>query len=188
MDNNNINYFEESEKYRPKRIKTLLIAEAPPPSGTRYFYVPKAMSTKIPIENDRSLPATIFYHYFQKRPESKVEYIDFLNNLKLLGIFLIDIVDIPIRIRDGKDKSGINQKNLQILKNEIPKLREKISSRGISIDDDKMIFLIPRPHYKKEIKREISKAQIIRWIDFRLTPENVSRKKEILSNFGKKRL
>jgi len=171
MDNNNINYFEESEKYRPQSIKTLLIAEAPPPSGTRYFYVPKAMSKKIPIENDRSLPATIFHHYFQKRPQRKEEYIDLLNNLKLLGIFLIDIVDMPIRIRDRKTKGGIDQENLRTLKNEISKLREKISSRGIAIDDDKMIFLVPRLHYKKEIQSEFPKAQIVRWKDFRLTSD-----------------
>jgi len=188
MDNNNINYFEESEILKPKQVKILLIGEAPPPSGKRYFYIPRPMSNQIAIEADRSLPATIFNHYFQRRPETIQEYVNLLNRLKDMGIFLMDIVDMPIRIRDRKAKSGINQKNLQILKNEIPKLREKISSRGISIDDNKMIFLIPRPHYKKEIKREFQKAQIIRWIDFRLTPENVSRKKEILSNFSKKRL
>jgi hypothetical protein len=176
MDNNNINYFEESEKYRPISIKTLLIAEAPPPSGTRYFYVPKAMSTKIPIENDRSLPATIFYHYFQKRPQSEEGYLELLKNLKDMGIFLMDIVDMPLRIRDRKAKGGIDQANLRTLKNEIPKLRERISSRGVAIHDDKMIFLVPRLHYKKEIKREFRKAWIVRWKDFRLTPEKFKKR------------
>lgn len=175
MNNHYINYFKESEQYRPESIKTLLIAEAPPPSGKHYFYVPKEMSAEIPIENDRSLPATIFYHYFQELPQSKEDYLNLLKNLKDMGIFLMDIMDMPIRIRDRKAKGGINQENLRALKNEIPKLRDTISSRGIVIDDDKMIFLIPRPHYKKEIKREFRKACIVRWKDFRLNPENVSR-------------
>jgi len=65
-----INYFQESERYRPKTVRTLLIAEAPPPSRTKYFYVPRPMQDKVPVEKDTSLPATIFYHYFKKRPKT----------------------------------------------------------------------------------------------------------------------
>jgi len=86
-----INYFQESEKYRPDIIKNLLVGEAPPSSGKTYFYVPKALSDDIPIRDHRTLPATIFYHYFRTRPISKNEYTDLLLLLKKKGIFLIDI-------------------------------------------------------------------------------------------------
>jgi len=42
-----IDYFLESQKYRPKEIKMLLIGEAPPASGKTYFYVPKPMDTSM---------------------------------------------------------------------------------------------------------------------------------------------
>lgn len=95
-----IDYFKESEKYKPANIKILLIGESPPPSGKSYFYVPRAMSNRRSISSDRSLPATIFYHYFMKRPETKEEYIQLLLKLKEVGVFLIDIYDEPIRIRE----------------------------------------------------------------------------------------
>lgn len=73
-----IDYFFESERYRPDVVIELLIAEAPPPSGTKYFYVPKQMINSKSIEKDTSLPATIFYHYFKCRPETEQEYADML--------------------------------------------------------------------------------------------------------------
>jgi hypothetical protein len=168
MDNNNINYFEESEKYRPKNIKTLLIAEASPPSGKRYFYVPKAMSNKTAIEADTSLPATIFYHYFQRRPETVQEYVNLLNRLKDMGIFFMDIVDEPIKIRD---KEGINQKNLAYLINKIQQLRRRIRARGITISEENITFLLARKNYKKQLHEEFPHSRLIRWIDFRLSSE-----------------
>ena len=163
-----INYFQESEKYRPKTVRTLLIAEAPPPTGTKYFYVPRAMPTKVPMEKDTSLPATIFQHYFKKRPETVDEYIDFLNRLRGAGIFLIDIADEPIRIRE---KGGINQENLQYLISKIKTLRTKIRERRIIIDDEDIIFLLPRLHFKKRLEEEFPKSEKIRWIDFRLSSD-----------------
>ncbi len=163
-----INYFQESGKYRPRRIRTLLIAEAPPPSRTKYFYVPRAMSNKVPVEKDTSLPATIFHHYFKKRPESVSEYIDFLSKLRGIGIFLMDIVDKPIRIRE---RGGINQKNLQYLSSKIKTLGGRIARRGIFIDDEKITFLLPRLHYKKQLEEEFPQSRKIRWIDFRLSTE-----------------
>ena len=86
-----IDYFLKSEKYRPKEIKILLIGEAPPASGKTYFYVPKPMNTSIPIREDRSLPATIFHHYFQQRPADVETYIQLLERLREMHRFLIDI-------------------------------------------------------------------------------------------------
>lgn len=59
-----INYSLEIEKYRPKVIKTLLIGEAPPLNGKTFFYLPKQINFMNSIENNTSLPATIFNCYF----------------------------------------------------------------------------------------------------------------------------
>ncbi len=76
-----INYFKISEKYRPLKIKTLLIGEAPPFSGKKYFYLPDTIQNRIREENT-SLPATIFYHYFDTVPRDVVEYEKFLIELQ----------------------------------------------------------------------------------------------------------
>ncbi len=35
-----IDYLALSQAYRPAMIRTLLVGESPPPSGTSYFYLP----------------------------------------------------------------------------------------------------------------------------------------------------
>ena len=117
-----IDYFRESEKYRPEVIRTLLIGEAPPHLGRTYFYVPQAMSVKRSIENDTSLPATIFNHYFQDRPTTEDEYRAYLLQLKEHGVFLIDICSEPIRVRGSIEGVG------RII-DEIPKLKSKLVIR-----------------------------------------------------------
>ena len=163
-----IDYRGQANKYRPIKIITLLIGEAPPPSGSRYFYLPVDMKNTRVIEKDTSLPATIFNYYFGKRPYSKAEYEVFLNKLKDGEIFLIDIIDKPLRIRDRKSKSGFNDKNLKYLISQIQYLKEKIENLGIDIEDGKIIFLLAGSKYKKELKAEFPKSQFIRWKDFRM--------------------
>lgn len=160
-----INYIKESEKYRPKKINILLVGEAPPPKGDKYFYIPRKMNLKLSIKKDSSLPATIFYHFFKKRPRTEKEYFLFLKKLKQKGVYLIDIIDKPIRVRD---KNGINIKAIKIIKKGIKELRVKMSKRRINISDNKIIFLIPRNHYKKEITYQFPGSQIIRWIKYRM--------------------
>jgi len=167
-----IDYFTESEKYRPKRIETLLVGESPPPSGKSYFYVPKPMSNSRPIRSDTSLPATIFYHYFLKRPETEAEYVDLLLRLKENGIFLIDICDDPVRVRGNK---GVIKKNLDRIIEEIPRLRNKMASRKISVAENDIIFLLARRNYLKYIREEFPTAKYFRWIDFRLSPEPLNK-------------
>ena len=166
-----INYFQESEKYRPETIKTLLVGEAPPSSGKTYFYVPKPMSDKIPIQKDRSLPATIFNHYFQTRPTTKDEYVDLLLRLKKKGIFLIDICDDPIKVRG-------NPGGEQRIINDIPKLRNKIASRGIKVADEEIVFLLARTNYLKHIRNEFPNSKHIRWIHFRMSQESCNHNAE----------
>ena len=102
-----IEYFNQSEKFRPIKINTLLVGEAPPPNGKSYFYVPKTGL------REESLPATIFNHYFGEIPKTKERYKVLLEKLRDdLGIFLIDIYEKPIRIREAKWK--INEQNSTI--------------------------------------------------------------------------
>lgn len=159
-----IDYFIESEKYRPKTIKTLLVGEAPPSSGKTYFYVPEAMSDKILIQKDSSLPATIFNHYFLKRPTTAEEYVNFLRLLHAKGIFLIDICDEPIKVRN-------NPEGIQRIKREIPKLRGKMKRRNINVAVEDILFLLARNNYIKDIKREFPNSTYKTWMDFRMSPE-----------------
>lgn len=157
-----INYFGESEKYRPEKVRTLLIGEAPPASRKTYFYVPKPMDDSIPIRADRSLPATIFNHYFGLRPATAEAYEKLLRRLQEeLRIFLIDISDEPIRVRGNPD-------GVEYVKKQIPNLRIKIAERGIEVPDRNIIFLLARKDYSKEIRLQFPESERIPWIDFRL--------------------
>ncbi len=162
-----IDYYEVAKRYKPDTIRALLIGEAPPPSG-KYFYVPKKMSLFRDVAKDSSLPATIFNHYFGNRPANEGEYENYLMNLKSKGIFLVDIVDKPLKVRDKSQPGSINQKNLDEIISEIPNLRKKLNERTVSIDEQRMIFLLPRLHYKKDLVKEFPHSQLIRWKDFRM--------------------
>src|SRR4030095_113478 len=124
-----LDYWDISKQFKPDNINTLLIGEAPPPNGKTYFYIPQKMSLKYKIENYRSLPATIFYHYYQEIPETVERYKVLLKWLENDGIFLMDICDIPLKITDRKLPGSINVNNLNILIGEIPNLNAKIKKR-----------------------------------------------------------
>ena len=159
-----IDYQKERAKYCPRIVETLLIGEAPPPSGNTYFYVPKVMGLGKSVENDTSLPATIFNHYFGKRPESINEYKKFLITLKHNGIYLIDIIDEPIKIRGNKE-------NESYLISKLPELRNKIANLKIDIAEDNWKFLLARNSYKSKVNQYFPKAGKVRWKDFRLNIE-----------------
>jgi hypothetical protein len=156
-----IDYIKEAEKYRPEVIKTLLVGEAPPPNGQTYFYLPKELKNNTSIRNDRSLPATIFCHYFGKRPEGGKEYIQFLNQLKNMGVFLVDIHDEPIKVRGSAEGE-------QKIIDSIPKLYEKLQSRHINMKDQRTIFLLARNSYAKHIRMHYPYAECYPWIKFRM--------------------
>lgn len=167
-----INYCELSEKYKPKKVKTLLVGEAPPLSEKKYFYLPDKMNPKRNIEYYRTLPATIFYNYLKEIPYSEQDYENLLFKLKENGIYLIDILDQPLRIRkyklSEKEKNKKVEKNREILLEAIDNLRDKIKDRKINVDDENIIFLLPRLDFKKCLKNKFPKSNYIRWIDFRL--------------------
>jgi hypothetical protein len=160
-----IDYLTESEKYRPSVIERLLIGEAPPPSGKVYFYVPpERCTTGLSIEEDTSLPATIFHHYFQQRPECKEEYEAFLRRLQEQGVFLIDICNEAIKVRGCPD-------GVQRIIDEIPNLRRKMVVRGINVADKNMVFLLPRKSYSKHLREAFPESRRLAWKEFRLHPE-----------------
>lgn len=161
-----IDYRAESETYRPSNIQTLLIGEAPPPSGTVYFYVPRNMPTNQPVEDDRNLPATIFNHYFGTRPNSQEQYVKFLCALKANGIFLVDICDEPIKVRNSE--LGL----LRII-SEIPNLASKLTKSSITVAQESMVFLLARRNYVTHIRREFPEAKRFTWKEFRNNPEPV---------------
>ena len=136
-----MNYENLAWLYKPEIIKTLLIGEAPPLSGKKYFYdIPKEYKPRnCTIENDTSLPATIFNHYFGTMPKNEKEYQIYLNLLKNRGVFLIDIINKNLEIRK-KDRT-LNKENIKLLVSEdnLKELKQRI--RNISNENTKIIFL-----------------------------------------------
>jgi len=155
-----IDYLAQSEKYRPDVVETLLVGEAPPPNGKSYFYLPATLRNTRSIRDNRSLPATIFYHYFQKLPASEEEYADFLSRLKELPVFLVDIFDKPIKVRGSPE--GMRQ-----IVEAIPALRAKLKRRDIEVAEKRIVFLLARKNYRKQISEEFPKSSLVPWIDFR---------------------
>lgn len=159
-----IDYKKESEKYRPKEIKILLVGEAPPSNKKTYFYIPKPMNPNRNIKNYISLPATIFNHYSIKIPLTEKKYITALKKLQKRRIFLIDIIDEPIRVR--KNPIGLYK-----VKREIKNLRIKMKMRKIKIEDKNIIFLLARNDYRRDINNEFPNANKISWVNFRINQE-----------------
>jgi hypothetical protein len=167
-------YEELANTYKPKEIKILLIGEAPPPNGKSYFYkVPEKYPTrKSSIEDDTSLPATIFNHYFGRRPLNEKEYEKFLCLLKQKGVFLIDIIHKPLEIqRKGK---SLNIENIDILVSpqNLNDLIARIERLPIT-DETKIIFLLARNIYKKRLKDYLkgklkSEPDYRAWKEFRM--------------------
>jgi hypothetical protein len=162
-----MDYYEVAKKYQPASIRTLLVGETPPPSG-KYFYLPMPMYPARPIETDSSLPATIFHHYFGTRPQNVDEYHHYLVALQTAGIFLIDILDEPLKIRDRSFPNGIHPENLAQVIAAIPHLQNKIQAREIDIAERNMVFLLARKHYRTHLRQAFPAAQYWTWKAFRM--------------------
>jgi hypothetical protein len=163
-----IDYFIEAQKYRPSIVRTLLVAEAPPKGGHTYFYVPKSMNPGIPIARQSSLSATIFYHYFREIPATEKRYAELLNRLKRRRIFLIDICDEPIGVRNSPE-------GLQRITREIPKLRAKLRRLKIRIGEDRIIFLHARKNYSRKLRSAFPTSRHTCWMCFRMNWESADR-------------
>jgi len=156
-----------AEPYEPTKIEYLLIGEAPPPSGV-YFYKPMRLALGAIIEKDRTLPSTIFNHYFDKRPENDDEYLSFLYSLKNRGIFLVDIIDESIKVSDRSFPGWVNPENLEKVIDGISTLKDRLTQRGIEIQENRMIFLLARNHYERNIREAFPAACRMSWKDFRM--------------------
>lgn len=168
-----LNYWALSEDYRPTVIETLLVAEAPPPGGQAYFYLPATVPRAATIRETVSLPATIFFHYFKALPANKAEYLDFLEKLKSMGVFLVDIYDDPIKVNHRhwtpKEEAAKKKKEaIETIKSAIPLLRRKLKERKIAIADERITFVMPRTDYNKHIRQEFPRSQVFQWVDFRM--------------------
>jgi hypothetical protein len=162
-----LNYVEISQHYQPTKVTTLLLGESPPPGGESYFYIPKVMNPNRDINVYSCLPATIFYHYYKTIPSSIIEYEKLLRKLQKDGIFLMDICDLPLRIRDKNQPKQINLDNLKILLQHIPSLKDKINYRVGMIEEHNIIFLLARKLYKKHLKEHFPNAEYYTWKEFR---------------------
>jgi hypothetical protein len=155
-----IDYLGLSEKYRPAKVTTLLVGEAPPRSGEKYFYLPAKVKVMANLRRNSSLPATIFHGYFGKLPRDVSEYEAMLLELKNRGIFLIDICDEPVTVRN-------NPAGVQRIKEEIPRLRRKMAARGLNVADEAITFLLARSGYAPLLKAHFPRSIHISWVDFR---------------------
>jgi len=122
------------------------------------------VSTGRTVEEDNSLPASIFHHHFQTRPPTVEDYHNFLLELSHMGVFLLDICDDPIRVRDCPE----GEKRVIA---EIPLLRGKLAARRIVIPDAAITFLLARKGYARHIRLAFPDARRITWKDFRLSNE-----------------
>lgn len=157
-----MNYATIAKPYKPKCIKILLIGEAPPHNGTSYFY---KIPAKYPLM-DTSMPFTIFNHYFNKCPNDKIQYKDFLECLKSREVFLIDIINKPLEIRKNRKFNFPNIAKLTC-SNTFKNLKQRI--KRLSNCDTKIIFLLPtgRPYIKK-LQKVFPNASFVNWKCFRL--------------------
>lgn len=164
-----LDYQKLAKNFMPNEIKILLIGEAPPPNGKKYFYrIPENYSPSSSIEYDRSLPATIFNHYFGRRPKDEKEYECFLKCLKKRDIFLIDIINEPLKIRDKGRKNGINEDNIAKLLSNLDYLKKRIEEFKIKNKNIIVIFLLARNNYIKKLKEKFEDVSFITWKCFRL--------------------
>jgi hypothetical protein len=161
-------YRNASNKYRPDAVKLLLVGEAPPPSQKHYIYWPKQMS-RAQLENDYSFPATVFGHFFDRKPVDINEYDQFLYELKKMTIWILDMYEEPIKVGDRNLPNNRIEANFQKVKGSIKSFRHRLESLKLGhLKDEQIIFLPPRGGYNREIKSHFPNSKIVRWADFRL--------------------
>jgi len=154
-----MDYSQLAEDYKPHKINTLLVGEAPPQSGKSYFYSP----TKSGKVNEISLPSTVFKHYFGKLPQNRKEYLSFLDSLFDMGIWVIDITDKPVKV--WKEKYVLDMDVIQEIINSLPVLKNRI--KDLEVDEKDVIFLAARRNYKKDIRKLFPASTVVEWSKFR---------------------
>jgi hypothetical protein len=106
-------------EYKPRNIRLLFVAEAPPSYPERFFYFEQ-------VHTQDSLflqMMRLLYEGYDVNPKAiRNNKKELLGRFKEDGYYLIDAVDTPI---DGKDKINIIKHNISIL---IPKIKSLVSS------------------------------------------------------------
>lgn len=98
-----LDYNKLREEYKPDSIRLLLIGEAPPNGGNRYFYeVPVKEYDYLFMAVFQAIDEVYFYEYERtKRPKEMKESI--LSTLRYKGVFVTDLCHIPEdKLPDGK--------------------------------------------------------------------------------------
>ncbi len=133
-------------RYKPKYIKYLLIAESPPLSkntSVRFFYNPLQEKYDFMF---KSIMEVIFPD-FKTQYKKGTKYM-YLEKFKNEGFYLIDTVDIPINhLRNEKDK---NEKIYSNLKKKIAEIKKLVSKKTPIFIIKKNIFLIFKDLLEKE--------------------------------------
>lgn len=139
-----MNKFEQArQKYKPDKIKYLLIAETPPKlSSNRFFYFEEVS------DKDSLFWETMKVLYPEKIENIPIKVLRlkkkyFLDLFKNDGFYLIDSLEIPF------EKKYSSQQKIKLIKSGQDKLYDKIKS---ICDNETKIILIAVPVYKANYK------------------------------------
>lgn len=155
-------------KYKPERIKLLLIAEAPPDNIERFFYyedVHEGDFLFLGIVEAISIDVKAKYIESNRNPEVKRLVLEWL---KELGIYLIDLSDKPIN--GNRDDLPTN----------LPSLIRKVKSL---INDDTLISLVKVNVY--DIAFEILNKKFNNVINLRIDFPSSGNQKKFQEKFKK---
>ena len=150
----------EREKYRPKAIDLLLIAEAPPCSEDRYFYFDDVR------EHDWLFRYVIKGLFGATPPRD--EKAAYLSKLKAHGVYLIDLSPNPLPDKAKPDASlvpnliaraaALKPKHIILIKSGVYDLAyEPLVAKGLNVIDERMPF----PTSGQQQKFEIAFARAI---------------------------
>jgi len=162
---------EAQEKYKPKKIKYLLIAEAPPENLDRFFYysdVRKADCLFLGIME--ALYPSEKQHLLQRNPDLKEKLL-----LKFMGegFYLIDLFDFPRSfyskisseitdhlIKKVKQLSTIETKVIIIKADVYDAVYSILSQNRINVIDKKIYFpsCSRQPEFQKQFKEALQEA------------------------------
>jgi hypothetical protein len=161
-------------KYKPEKIRWLLIAEAPPDSMDRFFYFDRVMEKDyLCIETMKVLFPGVLKDDFRTRKAQ------FLQWFKEHGFYLIDVLDCPIygdtRSRDRKElvlanrnsvlgkleelnTSITNETRIILIKASVYELNDFLRDAGYNVANSNMI---PFPSNGHQVKYREEMAKIL---------------------------
>ena len=104
------------EKYKPKKIKYLLIAEAPPNNLNRFFYYESVVNHDyLFLGVTQSLYPELKDLYIENNRNSKIKKL-ILKKLQQDGFYLLDLSQVPLSVLETSLSSQISFLNKSIKK------------------------------------------------------------------------